>query len=206
MRKGILISLLVVCIVVIIVAGCTGTGSGPAPVATPAIKPTPTTVSTTVSTPRPTTAAIITTMVTVITTTSAPAPEPILHRWVRQYQDNRGGIVGYEFKFYSEGSVNYKYGTATMVLSDIRIAPTIEMSGTWAKLAENKYLVKFLPGGVGSSGIIREYTLVLAHEEEGYPGIVIKDHIESSYETDAINKGRNKMVDEMYYPERAKID
>ena len=206
MQKSTGIILLFVCISMVMIAGCT---SQPAPAA----------VTTTVATAMPTTTAPVQTTapiagvttqaapITTVATTAAPTVDPILHRWIRQYTQN-GNTYAYEFKFYSGGIVNYRSGPSTMVSDNIKLLtpPTIEESGTWAKLENNIYLVKFLPGGIGSSGIIREYTLVPAHEEKDYPGVVIKEHIESTYETEAINKGQQRQADIMYYPERAKID
>ncbi|MDP2797591.1 MAG: hypothetical protein Q8N94_08805, partial [Methanoregula sp.] len=182
----------------------------------------------TTATPAPTTAAVVvvtttdvpvqtTTLASVVTTTAAtittiattaaPTTDPILHRWIRQYTQN-GNNYAYEFRFYPGGIVNYRTGPSTMVSSDIKLLtpPTLEASGTWSSLGNNKYLVQILPSGQSGAQLIREYTLVPAHEEKAYPGVVIKDHIESSYETEAINKGIQKQTDEMYYPERAKID
>jgi len=208
MKKWITIGILAILVIgMVLISGCTNTGSTiPVATATPQIvyvtvlvTPTPTTE------PVPRETGLSTTFTTEIPTTIAP--DPILHRWVRQYIHKvNGTTIGYEFKFYSDGSVNYKEGTATMVSDNIMITPVIEASGTWAKVGENKYLVKILPTAVSGAQLLREYTLVPAHEEVGYPGIVIRDHIESSFETDAINKGESRGADEMYYPELAKID
>lgn len=50
------------------------------------------------------------------------------------------------------------------------------------------------------------YTLVPAYVDPKYPGVTVSEHIESSYETDDIMPGQVPGVDEMYFPERAKID
>lgn len=212
--KGLfLISIL--CIVVILVTGCTSTGSNPAPVATTAT-PAPTTtavvVTTTTEAQVQTTAPISLVTTTAATTTTAtivvPTTDPIIHRWVRElFIPVNNEKVGYEFKFYPGGVVNYRYGKTEMVSSNIRIAtPLLEASGTWVNLGDNKYLVKFLPTAESGAQIIREYTLVPAHEVKEYPGVVIPTHIESSYETDAIGKAHVQAYGEMYYPEQAKID
>jgi hypothetical protein len=143
----------------------------------------------------------------VITTTS-PATDPILHRWIREFFTPINGIkYGYEFKFYPGGVVNYREGATEQVSSNYRITkPTAEASGTWTALGDNKYLVKILPTGQTGAQLIREYTLVPAHEVKEYPGVVIPEHIESSYETEAIGKAHVQAYGEIYYPERAKID
>ena len=205
-----LISLL--CIAAILITGCTNSGSSSAPVTTPA--PTMTAAVSITTTDAPVQTAVPVTLVTTkavtITTTATTATsttDPILHRWIRQYNQN-GKIYAYEFKFYPGGIVNYRTGPSTMVSDNIKLItpPTSEASGTWSSLGNNKYLIQILPSGHSGAQIIREYTLVPAHEEKAYPGIVIKDHIESSYETEAINKGQQRQPDEMYYPEQAKID
>lgn len=185
-------------------SGCTSQTTPPVVTAAPT---TATAIATTTATAQTATPIpIITTSPATITTTALPKTDPILHRWVRQYPDNKGIIVGYEFKFYPDGTVNYRYGSATMISDNIKIDPQIEASGTWMPLGNNTYLVKFLPSGTSGAQLIREYTLVPAHEEKLYPGVVIREHIESSYETDAINTGQERGADEMYYPEKAKID
>jgi hypothetical protein len=204
MKKGIAISVLIIMVIgIVLICGCINSQ----PMVTPTVTAKPSTEITTLATPVPTTAPaiVVTTLPTTISTTipTAITPDPILHRWVRKIW---GTNIGYEFIFYPDGSVNYRYGTTTMVSSNIKITPDIEASGTWTKIGENKYLIKILPTAQSGAQLIREYTLVPAHEDKDYPGIVIKDHIESSYETDAINKGKNRAADEMYYPERAKID
>lgn len=200
------------CIIMILIAGCTSQA--------------PTTAITTAPTPLPvvTTAATITTeppvqtpipvattqaaTVIVISTTAFPTTDPILHRWVRQYTDTTTGhLLGYEFKFYPDGTLNYREGTPKMVSDNIRIdIVTGSASGTWSSLGDNKYLVKIQPSGQNGAQFIREYTRVPAHEDKAYPGVVIAEHIESSYEKDSINPVRLKPADEMYYPERAKLD
>ena len=209
-KKGGLFLFSVVCIALILVMGCTSSGSNPAgttPTSTTAAVVITTITAAPVQTSNP--VALVTTQATIITpiTTTAPTTDPILHRYVRVYIDKLNGQdVGYEFKFYPEGSVNYKYGTAKMVSDNIKIDSLSEMSGTWTKLGDKKYLIKILPTGTSGAQIIREYTLVPEYIDPKYPGVTIREHIESSYETESINKGQAKRADEMYYPERAKID
>jgi hypothetical protein len=205
MKKIIGISLFLVFIAVILVTGCTNSGTSPAPVST-----VPTAIITTMVTsvqttaPTPVVTSLSTTVATAIPTTIAP--DPILHRWIRQYPMG-GTLNGYEFTFYPGGILNYREGPISMISDNIKIEhATIAASGTWTKVGDNKYVVQFLPTGVSGAQIIREYTLVPAHEAKEYPGVVINDHIESSYETSAINQGQQRMSNEMYYPERAKID
>ena len=208
--KGLfLISIL--CIAVILVTGCTSTGSNPAPLATPAsttAAPIVTTVAPVQTTPpislvTTTAANIITTPTIVIRTT-----DPIIHRWVRELiTPVNNEKVGYEYKFYPGGSVNYRYGKTEMVSGNLRIiTPITEASGTWVNLGENKYLIKVLQTGQGGAPYLREYTLVPVHEVKEYPGLVIPTHIESSYETDAIGKAHVPVSGEMLYPELAQID
>ena len=199
MKKSFITLVVFLIILSVSITGCTS----PAPSASPATPPATTPVSQPAAQITTTAAPIQT--ITTTATTAAPTTDPILHRWVRQYSDNQGKPVGYEFMFYPEGTATYRYGTTTMISSNIMIVPQIEASGTWTKLSENKYLVKFLPTAMSGAQIVREYTLVPAHEETGYPGVVIKDHIESSFERDAIKIGQERSG-EMYYPERAKID
>lgn len=204
MQKTPAYALLFLCIVMVLVAGCTNSASAPAPVATPVPTMLPT-----LATTAPTSAVTIvqpapplqTAAVVILVTTAFPTTAPILHRWVRQYTDkNSGQLVGYEFKFYPDGTLNYREGTPKMVSDNIRLDPVSgSTSGTWTSLGDNKYLVKIYT-------LIREYTRVAAHENKLYPGVIIPEHIESSYEKDAINPVRVKGPDEMYYPERAKTD
>jgi hypothetical protein len=201
-----------ICIAAILVTGCTNSGSNPAPVTTPtSITLATTPILTTAAPVQQTPAPAITTVAAPITTAATPAAttaDPILHRWVREISiPINGEKYGYEFKFYPGGTVNYRYGKTEMISSNLRIkTPTIEASGTWTNLGDNKYLVKFLPTAESGAQLLREYTLVPAHEVKEYPGVVIPTHIESSYETDAIGKAHVQSYGEMYYPELAKID
>jgi hypothetical protein len=210
MKKSTGTILLFICIAAILIAGCTSQPA-PAAVTTTAATPAPTTTAP-VQTPVPiaetTTQDPVVTSATpaiiVVVTTAYPTTDPILHRWVREiFQTVNGVKVGYEFKFYPDGTVGYKYGPTEEVSSNLRILTPDASLGTWTKLEDNKYLVK-VPLGDGS--IMREYTLVPAHENPGYKGITIPTHIESIYETDAIGKAHVQSYGEMYYPEQAKID
>jgi len=193
-----------ICIAVVIAAGCTGVSN----------TPTVTTMQTAAQTTIPPTPMIAPTVVIVTTQTTIPttdiaATDPILHRYIRQYSDTiiNGQKTGYEFRFYPGGILNYREGTTSMVSDNIKIdTVTGEASGTWKNMGNMTYLIMYLPTGVNGAQIIRQYTLVPAHEEKEYPGVIIKEHIESSYETDQINKGQQRSSNIMYYPERAKID
>jgi hypothetical protein len=119
-----------------------------------------------------------------------------------------GTMVGYEFKFYPDGTVDYKAGYTQEISGNIAIKTvTREMSGTWSSLGNMTYMVKVLPvGTAGGAPIIGQYTLVPAHEKAGYPGVVIATHIESSDELNEITPGQVLSSDVMYFPEQAKID
>ena len=69
-------------------------------------------------------------------------------------------------------------------------------------------LVKVLPTGQSGAQIIREYTLVPAHQNTDFPGITVPAQIESSYETDLIGANTNEQPNAnlMYYPEQAETD
>jgi hypothetical protein len=194
------------CVALILVAGCTSTAPSAGAVTTPM-----TTAITAAATATPVVIAapetIVTTALSVTPATTTATPDPILHRWVR-IVSGTDPQKGYEWKFYPDSTVAYNYGSTKMTSSNIVILTPVDMSasGTWSKIGENKYLVKVLPTGETGAQIIREYTLVPAHEDPAYPGIIIRDHIESSFETDQINKGQARRYDEMYYPEKAKID
>jgi hypothetical protein len=187
------------CISVIFTAGCTRqtepAASAPVPVITHSVTP-PTAIFT----------ATVTTVTAVPPISTAGTSDPILHRWVRKYMFKvNGQESGYEFKFYPDGTVNYKIGSATMVFGNIEIiTPLSEASGTWTKLEEKKYLIEILP--TSGARIYRVYTLVPAYADPKYPGVTFTEHIESSYETDDIMPGQVHGIDEMYFPERAKID
>jgi hypothetical protein len=152
---------------------------------------------------------MVTTIVPTTVTTPAmtPAPDPIEHRYIRQYSDPQSHQwVGYEFRFYPGGTLRYRDGLPKMESKNIIIDKVNhEGSGTWEAIGNNKYLVKYLPAGVSGAPLIVEYTLVPDHEEKDYPGMLIREHIESTDETNAIKAGEEH-TGVMYYPERAEID
>jgi hypothetical protein len=191
------------CIVLVLMAGCTTAAPAAPAVATTetpakALDPEVTTIIPTSLTPVPTTEPI--------TTIATPAPDPILHRWIRIISGTNPAS-GYELKFYPGGTVVFNQGTIKEVSSNIMISTTtLSASGTWTALGDNKYLVKINPVGNDGAPYVWEYTWVPAHEEPEYPGVVIAEHIESQDERDAIPKGRQPMRDEMFFPERAKVD
>ena len=193
--------------IVLLLAGCTAPSSPAAPPATtpapfvPVTSPAPAVIPPTA--PAPVAADTTTAAVTTATT---PAPDPILHRWIRRYTVNQSDY-GYEFRFFPDGTVSYDEGPTTEISSNIQIPdPVSEASGTWVNEGNNKYLVKILPTGETGAPVVREYTLVPRNSPANYPGLVIPAHIESSFETNQIPKAREPMPDEMDYPEQAKID
>ena len=213
MQKSIGLILLFVCIATIMIAGCT---SQPAPVA----------VTTTAATAMPTTTAPVQTMapvqtaapiavvttqaalITTVATTTAPADDPIIHRWIRKIIMTNP-LKAYELKFYPGGIVVFNKGNFTEVSSNMMIKTPydIEASGNWVNLGNNKYLVRVVPTNIANtSPYVWEYTYVGAHTDSAYPGIVFNAHIEDQEERDAVPKSRLKLPDEMYYPELAKID
>jgi hypothetical protein len=176
--------LLVACAAVILAAGCTGSGSS----ATQAT-PTPEIIYVTVTvTPAPANTTCYwnpqtmscsdqpyTTPPTTIVTTTATtaAPDPILHRWIRQY----GNGSGYEFQFYPDGTVIYKLGPIVTVNSNLKIpSPSVSGSGTWTALGDMHYLVKIsYAGNSGAPDIIRDYSIVPQYA-------MLPQHLVSSYE------------------------
>jgi hypothetical protein len=211
-----------VCIATILCAGCMGSAPAGTPVTevtTPAASLTITEVPKTmepavVETATAPTQAATHTPATANTTgtekVSATIPpgdaDPILHRYVFRWPDAiENNIYGYEYKFYPEGSVIYKYGIVTEVSSNLRINPTQQMGGTWTNIGNSTYLVKILPEGQSGQYYTREYILIPDYEDPRYPGKIYREHIESDYERDAIFPGYEK-TDRMYFPERAKID
>jgi len=195
--------LIILLVGVILMAGCTGT----APV--PSITPTPQIIYVTVMvTPAMTSAPAAATTTAPVSVSTAAAPDPILHRFIRQYTDtSTGRMVGYEFKFYPDGTVNYREGLTNEVSGNIVIQTVIgEGSGTWSPLGSMTYLIKILSTAQSGAQVIRQYTLVMAHENPKFPGVTIPEHIESSYETDQINLGQQPDPNSMEYPELAKID
>jgi len=210
------------CITAIFSAGCMGSAPADIPVkvvTTPAASPTipenPTTVESpvieNVSAPKEeTTDAPSVENITGTAMDSATIPpmnaDPILHRYVFRWPNAvENNMYGYEYKFYPDGSVIYKYGIVTEVSSNLKINPTQQMGGTWTNIGNSNYLVKILPEGQSGQYYTREYTLVTEYEDPLYPGKIYKEHIESNYERDAIFPGY-EMTDRMYFPERAKID
>jgi hypothetical protein len=189
-----------VLLVILLGMGCLAGCSSSAPIATPTSQIVYITV---LVTPTPQASRAATTPAIVMNNTTA-STDPIIHRYIRQYS---GLTTGYEFKFYPEGTVDYREGTIKEISGNFMIdTVSLEASGTWTNLGNMVYLVKILPTGQSGAQIIRQYTLVPAHEEKDYPGVVITEHIESSYETNAINLGQQRSSNIMYYPERVKID
>jgi hypothetical protein len=143
------------------------------------------------------------------TTRTLQATDPILHRWIRMLQDAdaNGRYQGYELKFYADGTIDYRSGSVTEVESNLRIDPVeSESTGTWTSRGDNKYLVKVWPVGNSGAQFIREYTLVPEYLDKTY-NIPQKEHIESSYELDAVPTYGNQAPNGRFlYPERAKID
>lgn len=227
MYKGSYILFIFLCIMGIFIAGCTQSDDN-APV-TPAATISPQVVTTTAAAPaettqcywdpqkmacsdHPVTAATTIPVVTsaAISVTTTAGPDPILHRWVRQYPAASTGAIsqGYEFNFYPEGTVVYKEGTITEVSSNLLIpSPDITGSGSWTKLSEDHYLVKVTP--VNSTGtnlppIVRQYVHVAAYG-------TIPEHLVSDYEQTYLdNATRNGLVhsysDEVFYVDRVKTD
>lgn len=204
MRIITLFSLAILTIAVILAAGCTGSsgtsGSSTAAPATtvyvspvPVTSPVPGTPATTVTTFPPATP----------TATATPVPDPILHRWAREYPAFTSDMswAAYEFIFLSDGSVVYNYGTPVKSGAGFRIVSQLKMSGTWQKIGDNTYRVS-LPATSAGSQIYRIYTRVPASTDKN-TGAIINEHIESSYETGSLPTGRDKLANEMYYPERA---
>ncbi len=206
MKKSLAFVLLLSCMALLLIAGCSSTTSkAPDVTATSASTPIPSEMPTIVTTAP--TASISIASTPEITTMTTAASDPIEHRYIRQYSiPGVGTKYAYEFKFYPGGTLRYREGIPKMVSDNIMIDDVkAEATGTWIAMGNNKYMIKFLPVGTDGAQIIREYTLVPAHEEKDYPGVVIDEHIESEYETNLINKGEARR-DVMYYPERAKID
>lgn len=207
MQKNVLLYLLVVCIVVILVAGCTSTSNTATtathvPITTTEIIPIVTTQA-----PMTTTPSITTSQTPAIETTLSSF-DPILHRWVRQYPTFTSSMpwAAYQYKFYPDGSVVYNFGTPAEVSSNIKVVSQYEASGTWVKTGNNTYLVKVLPIGTASGApLIREYTWVPTYIDKQY-GKTIPEHLVSQDEIDALPKAREQLQNEMFYPERAKID
>lgn len=184
MKTGVVLILVLSCIAMILAAGCTDSGSSESG----GITPTPEVIYITVTvtptathcywnpqtmscgdqpyTTAPTTAAV--------TTVATSAPDPILHRWIRQYA---GGGSGYEFQFYPDGTVVYKRGPIITVNNNLKIpSPTTSGSGSWSKIGTTDYLVKiWYTGNGGSPDLIRDYSIVPQYA-------TIPQHLVSSYE------------------------
>ncbi len=215
------IILVLICIAAIVSAGCTGSAPAGTPAGTegkatvlvvtteiPATMVTTVSSDTPVSTPVQITSVKQNTTATAKVTETIPAKtaDPILHRYIFKWPETVKSIYyGYEYKFYSDGSVTYKYGPLSEVSSVMTINPSSQMGGTWTNLGENKYLVKIIPEGKNVQSYTREYTLVAEYEDPLYPGKINKEHIESDYERNAIFPGW-ETLDRMYFPERANTD
>ncbi|HUH79152.1 MAG TPA: hypothetical protein VLY83_04570 [Methanoregula sp.] len=214
MKKIILFSLLVLSLSMILAAGCTDSDSTGA-----AATPTPRIIYVTVTvTPAPTsthcywdpaTMACSDHPVTTAPPTAAPAaptteaPDPILHRWIRQYP---GGAGGYEFQFFPDGTVIYDQGNVVTVSRNLKIpAPVITGSGTWTKLSEDHYLVKVsFPGISGAPAIVRQYARVPQYG-------LLAEHLVSSFEQADVdgataNGTVHSYATDVFYLERAQTD
>ena len=208
MRHAADILLTFFCIGALLIAGCVGTGT-PNKASVPTPPSTPSVLSTTVATIQTTESTVSTITTSPPTIPSNPTPsavkDPILHRY---FKINTAPL-GYEITFYPNGVVNYRVGSLKMVSSDYTI-DNIDWtaSGTWTSLGNNKYMIQILPAGQTGAQIIREYTLIPAHSDPQFPGLTIAEHIESSYESNTLNKAEHMLIDQMYkyYPQRAKND
>lgn len=212
MKKITFFSLLIICITIVLAAGCTNTAGTPAATTAPVTTaPVPVAAASTIAAPVTTQAATAaaTSAMTASPTPTTSTTDPILHRWIRQYaQKGTGIMIGYEFKFFPDGTLDYRVGYTKEVSDNIYILTvTDEASGTWSSLGNMTYMVKMLPvGTAGGAPIIREYTLVPAHENKDYPGVVIAEHLESSYELNELTPGQVLDSNTMYFPTIAKID
>ena len=95
--------------------------------------------------------------------------------------DSSGSMAGYEFRFSPDGTVDYREGYTQEISDNIAIKTvTSEASGTWSSLGNMTYLREDIARlrTAGGAPIIRQYTLVPAHENKDYPGVVIPTHIE----------------------------
>jgi len=203
-KASVSLFLLSFCIVLILTGGCTNQGTNTLSSTTlPTTLTTMPTATPTVAVP----ASTVSVVTTAVPATTAAAADPILHRWIRRISGT-SSARGYELKFYPGGTVVYNYGLIKEVSSNMMIdSPAdIQATGTWTNLGDNKYLVKVNPTNVAGAPYVWEYTYVAEHGDPNYPGLVIKEHIENTQERDAVPKGREPMRDEMFFPERAKID
>jgi hypothetical protein len=212
MKNYVIFALLIVCVATIFAAGCTDSGSS-----NTSATPTPQIIYVTVTvTPtathcywdpekmacsdQPLTAAPTT---IVATTATTAAPDPILHRWIRQYAD---GVTGYEFQFYPTGDVIYNQGNIVSTSGNLAIpvAP-INGSGTWTKLSDTHYLVKVsFAGTSGAPSIVRDYTLVPQYG-------TLPEHLVSSYEQADVDNATtsgtiHNYATDVFYLERAQTD
>ncbi|WP_292370295.1 hypothetical protein [Methanoregula sp. UBA64] len=205
MRIRTLFSLAILAITVLLAAGCTGS-SGPSGASTTVPTTSAPAVSAPVTTPAMTNpeTTVTASYTRLITTTATPAPDPILHRWVREYPTFTTDMpwAAYDFVFLSGGSVTYTFGVPIKSGSNIRIVSQQKMSGTWEKIGNNTYRV-VIPATSTSSQIYRVYTRVPATVEAKTGVVTVNEHLESSYETGSLPTGRDKQANEMYYPERA---
>lgn len=204
-RSPVFFLIFTLCIAGILTAGCTSSGNGTA--TTPAATTTPLVSVTETPAAAATTTAIVTTQ-TIAATTTASAPDPILHRWVRQYPvlTGQNHWDAYEFKFYPEGTLTFSYGTPKMTSGNIEVISSYDASGTWTKSGNNTYLLHYLPLGATGAQIVKEYTYVPETYDREYAR-TIPEHIVSQDEIDEYaHSARELMSDEMMYPERAKID
>jgi hypothetical protein len=212
MKNSLIFVLLIVCVATIFAAGCTDSGSSDT-----SATPTPQIIYVTVTvTPtathcywdpqkmacsdQPLTAAPTT---IVATTATTAAPDPILHRWIRQYAT---GGTGYEFQFYPDGTVVYNQGIIVTTSGNLAIpSPLQSGSGTWTKLSDTEYLVKVsFAGTSGAPGIVRDYTL-----EPSYG--TLPQHLVSSYEQADVDSATtsgtiHNYATDVFYLERAQTD
>jgi len=202
MRKITLFSLTIITIAVLLAAGCTSSSGSSAAGPTTTTMPTTSALVTTQVLIAPTT-AVTTSPTQTPTATATPGSDPILHRWVREYPTFTSDMpwAAYDFVFLSDGSVTYTFGVPITSGSGFRIVSQQKMSGTWQKIGDNKYRVS-IPGSAAGSQILREYTRVPASIDKESRE-TINEHIVSQYEIDSLPKAREKLTNEMYYPERA---
>ncbi|MFA6363099.1 hypothetical protein [Methanoregula sp.] len=201
MRKITLFSLTIITIAVLLAAGCTSSSGSSAAVPTTTVPVTSAPVTTQILITPAT--AITTSPTQTPTTTATLESDPILRRWVREYPTFTSEMpwAAYDFVFLSDGSVTYTFGVPINSGSSFRIVSQLKMSGTWQKIGDNKYRVS-IPASSGGSQIFREYTRVPASIDKE-TGETINEHIVSQYEIDSLPKAREKLTNEMYYPERA---
>ncbi|HVP96812.1 hypothetical protein [Methanoregula sp.] len=208
-----LFMLLAACILVVLAAGCTTTST---PAAT--VTPTPEVIYVTVTvTPTATTTNCYwnpqtmscsdkpfaaPTATAAVTTATTAAPDPILHRWIRQYGDGNG----YEFRFYPDGTAIYKQGPIITVNQNLKIpSPVTSGSGSWSKMGSTDYQVRiWYPGDSGAPDIIRDYTIVPQYA-------TIPLHLVSSYEqadvdTATANGTIHSFSTDVFYLEQAPQD